>query len=559
MGHSLDTCFHTFEENFSDLDIPREFTFPFNYQVHPFAEKAALLLQEKIRKDLNPIYAFGHDEKSIGKMFGVLVVQKKTNMELGFLCAFSGKIKDKNHYEGFVPPIFDLLEKDSFFRKGEDQLNDINQRIVVLENDSKFVCLKSELESLKNHSAKEINDLKSKNKVSKALRKETRTAIYTKALDARSKEQILRLEKESQRDHFLLKDLKKHWKRRLDEKQMALAEYESKIHSLKKERKALSKAIQKDLFAKYSFLNYQGEKQNLLDIFKPTIYEIPPAGAGECAAPRLLQYAYENALKPLALAEFWWGKSPKKEVRRQGYFYPACKSRCKPILAHMLQGLDIAPDPTTINLGSQKEISIIYEDACLSVINKPEGLLSVPGKQIDDSVFLRMKQKYPTATGPIIVHRLDMSTSGIMLIAKDKHTHKMLQEQFIKKVIIKQYVAVLDGELITSKGIIDLPLRVDLDNRPMQLICYEHGKSARTKWSKIHVTTGKTRIAFIPVTGRTHQLRMHAAHPKGLNMPIVGDDLYGKKGERLHLHAEEITFMHPETSKKMHFKSDAPF
>ena len=285
----------------------------------------------------------------------------------------------------------------------------------------------------------------------------------------------------------------------------------------------------------------------------------PPAGSGECSAPKLLQYAFANDLKPITMAEFWWGKSPNSEIRKHKNFYPACQSRCKPILTHMLKGVDLEENKMLEGLSEEKELEIIFEDDVLIVINKPAEFLSVPGKEISDSVYTRMKKKFPDATGPLIVHRLDMSTSGILVLTKTKEANKILQSQFIKRTIKKRYVALLDGNLQENEGIIKLPLRVDLDDRPRQLVCFKHGKPAETRWKVIQRENNKTRVHFYPITGRTHQLRVHASYFNGLNAPIIGDDLYGKKANRLHLHAEFIEFFHPKTKEKISFSIPPEF
>ncbi|MBP9794309.1 MAG: RluA family pseudouridine synthase, partial [Flavobacterium sp.] len=332
--------------------------------------------------------------------------------------------------------------------------------------------------------------------------------------------------------------------------------FEEKLNELKELRKQKSNTLQQRLFAEYAFLNGLGESKSLGKIFDNN----PPAGAGECAAPKLLHYAFQHHLKPICMAEFWWGQSPKSEVRKHQQFYPSCKSKCEPILlGHMLKGLTMDDNPFQLNPAEGKEIEIVYEDESIAVINKPAEFLSVPGKQISDSVYERMKIRYPEATGPIIVHRLDMSTSGIMLIAKTEAAYLNLQRQFIKRTIKKCYEALLDGEIATKSGFIDLPLRVDLDDRPRQLVCYEYGKPAQTNWEIISIENGKTRVHFYPITGRTHQLRVHASHPLGLNTPIVGDDLYGTKANRLHLHAKSITFIHPINNQEMKIEVAAEF
>ncbi|MGL4448060.1 MAG: RluA family pseudouridine synthase, partial [Shewanella sp.] len=297
-----------------------------------------------------------------------------------------------------------------------------------------------------------------------------------------------------------------------------------------------------------------------------TVDLTPPAGAGECAAPKLLQYAFKHRLKPLAMAEFWWGAPPKSAIRQHKQFYPACLRKCQPILKHMLEGLAVDDNPLRINPAAEKPLEIVYQDDALAIVNKPAELLSVPGKEITDSVYLRMQQTFPEATGPLIVHRLDMSTSGIMVIALTKASHKQLQKQFIQRRITKRYVALLEGSpkaLLQGQreGNISLPLRGDLDDRPRQLVCPQWGKAAHTHWElkEIDAHTGNTRVYLYPHTGRTHQLRVHCAHHEGLDAPIVGDDLYGKRAERLHLHADLLAFTHPLTGLPMQFQVDPAF
>ncbi|MDB4297800.1 RluA family pseudouridine synthase, partial [Flavobacteriaceae bacterium] len=367
------------------------------------------------------------------------------------------------------------------------------------------------------------------------------------------------LAKQSVLNKFLLRELTEKWQQKVTALQTEIDLTKIQIKSLKQQRKKRSNQLQKFLFEQYQFLNKGQETKNLLDIFKDTAFETPPAGAGECAAPKLLQYAFANNLTPVCMAEFWWGDAPKSQIRKHGNYYPACQGKCKPILGHMLNQTEVDDNPLLTNPGEGKEVATVYEDECLVVVNKPAEFLSVPGKTIQDSVYLRMKLKYPNATGPLIVHRLDMSTSGLMLIAKSKEVHDNLQRQFIKRFVKKRYVALLDKELKDNSGTIDLPLRLDIDDRPRQLVCYEHGKSARTFWEKIEVVNGKTKVYFYPITGRTHQLRVHASHTTGLSAPIVGDDLYGTKSNRLHLHAESITFTHPNTKEELTITAEAPF
>ena len=323
-------------------------------------------------------------------------------------------------------------------------------------------------------------------------------------------------------------------------------------------RKKTSAILQNTLFEKYRFLNQQKETKGLLAIFNNPSSR-PPAGAGDCSAPKLLQYAFKHHLTPIALAEFWWGISPNSEIRKHKNFYPSCQSRCKPILNHMLEGIDMDENLLLKNLTKKEELSVIFEDDDLIVVNKPPEFLSVPGKEIKDSVYTRIKQKYPEATGPLIVHRLDMSTSGIIVLTKTKEANKILQGQFIKRTVKKRYVALLSGKLSKKQGVIKLPLRLDLDDRPRQLVDFTNGKKAETNWVFINQNNNQTRVHFYPITGRTHQLRVHAAHKEGLNTPIKGDDLYGNKQDRLYLHAEFIEFTHPTSRNKISFTVPADF
>jgi tRNA pseudouridine32 synthase/23S rRNA pseudouridine746 synthase len=301
------------------------------------------------------------------------------------------------------------------------------------------------------------------------------------------------------------------------------------------------------------------EKRSVGDIFKHTAEGRPTAGAGECAAPKLFQYAFLHQLQPIALAEFWWGQSPKTEIRIHGHYYPACRGKCEPILGHMLQGMDIEENPLLKNPAEGKDLSVVWEDEHIVIVNKPHEFLSVPGKQIEDSVLTRLQALFPEATELMVVHRLDMSTSGILIASKTMDIYKELQRQFAEREVKKRYVAWLEGTINENAGWIDLPLRVDLDDRPRQLVCYEHGKPAQTRWKVIERKDGRTKVYFFPVTGRTHQLRVHAAHPLGLNTPMVGDDLYGQRSTRLHLHAERIEFKHPVSGKTIAVEVPAEF
>jgi tRNA pseudouridine32 synthase/23S rRNA pseudouridine746 synthase len=552
------SIFQPFKTTISGISLPEKFTFPFYYEPHELSVIASTELQGYLETQSDFEHNFGLQENQeglvIGKMFGVLVCQNQVE-ELGYLWAFSGKLAGVNHHSYFVPTIFDMLQEDGFFRKEEEVLNAINRQIEILENSEELQSKKSQLENTKNEAVTDIQNQKDKIKKLKVERDEKRISFTNLSLS--EIEQLeLELSEESKKESILLKKMTKYWNFQIEKAQKEVNLLLDEINQHKEERRQKSGALQQKLFAEYSFLNPFGERKSIGEIFNNN----PPAGAGECAAPKLLHYAFEHNLKPIAMAEFWWGQSPKSEIRKHKQFYPACKSKCEPILlSHMLKGLDMEANPFQENPAEGKDIEIVFEDEVLAVINKPAEFLSVPGKIISDSVYQRVKELYPNATGPLIVHRLDMSTSGLMLIAKDEETYVKLQSQFIKRTIKKRYVALLDGVLEENEGFIDLPLRVDLDDRPRQLVCYEHGKPAQTKWEKIEIRNNQTLVYFYPITGRTHQLRVHASHELGLNTPIVGDDLYGSKANRLHLHAESLTFEHPISKKQISLKAEIHF
>ena len=553
------TCFLRFQASIEAYTLPERFTFPFYYEPHPLSLLAAKELQNYIENQNEWEHNFGLDGTTgIGKMFGVLVVQN-AQKEIGYIAAFSGKMAGGNHHSRFVPPVFDVLKEDGFYRIGEEENNKINRKIEELESNPHFLALKARLKTEITQAEEELAQLKMEINTAKAVRdmrrkqgEETLSATDFEALQTA-------LNKESAHYFYQLKDLGRSWNRRHADIQAQLDVYLTDINALKEERKSRSVLLQREIFSNYTFLNQKKAKKSLSDIFPVSENIVPPSGAGECAAPKLLQYAFLHNLPPLSMAEFWWGQSPNSEIRKHGYFYPACKSKCEPILAHMLEGIEMDENTMLINPAQGKELAIVYEDAYLLVVNKPAEFFSVPGKQIEDSVFSRMKKKYPYATGPLVVHRLDSATSGLLVIAKTKEVHQNLQSQFINRKIKKRYTALLDGLVSEDEGFIDLPLRVDLDDRPRQLVCYVHGKPAQTAWKVVNRHNNQTEIHFFPITGRTHQLRVHASHPQGLNMPIVGDDLYGKRADRLYLHAEYLEFVHPVSQEVMKIEVPAGF
>ncbi|MEL7161306.1 MAG: pseudouridine synthase, partial [Bacteroidota bacterium] len=463
--------------------LPERFTFPFHYVPHPLALRAAAKLQEYLRTQTDWQYDFGVANAPAvgaqGKMFGVLVVEAPDG-RLGYLAAFSGKLADSNHLPGFVPPVYDVLDAAGFYKAGEKEVNAINARVEALENSPELAAARALLAEETARSVREIADEKAAGKTAKRSRDTRRTEQRTQLSEAAFAELEAELSRESVGRHFALKDLSKAWEQRLTRLRAEVAVFTDEIDRLKRARKEMSHGLQQRIFQQYRFLDAHGNERDLTDIFRDTIFQTPPAGAGECAAPKLLQYAFTRHLRPVALAEFWWGQSPRSEIRKHGRFYPSCRGKCEPILGHMLQGLDVDPNPLLTNPALGKKLETVYEDENLLVVHKPHEFLSVPGKHIQDSVWLRIKKRYPTATGPLIVHRLDMSTSGLLLLTKNKETHKLLQHQFFKRSVKKRYVALLDGAVSGAEGTIDLPLRGDLEDRPRQIVCHEHGKTART-------------------------------------------------------------------------------
>jgi len=556
------SCFNKFRNSIEDISLPDKFTFPFYYDAHPLSIIASQELQDYLLNQNDFEHNFGLDEtiqgQVIGKMFGVLVVQNKQN-ELGFLVAFSGKLAGSNTHKFFVPALFDMLQENGFYLKGEEINYSVNAKVDLLLANPNFKKSKIELDTDINYSKDFIAKEKIRLKENKRQRKMVRENEIAKLSNQAYDSLLEKLKNESLEDHFYLTNLIKYWKFRVFNSKLKHERFVDELSRLKKERKERSIELQNQLFDSYNFLNAEGEERSLRSIFFDTAQKFPPSGAGECAAPKLLQYAFANNLKPISLAEFWWGASPKSEIRKNGQFYPSCKAKCEPILGHMLKGLEMDENPLLKNPAEGKNLSIVFEDESIILVNKPPEFLSVPGKTISDSVLTRLIKLYPNATGPILVHRIDMSTSGILLATKTKEAHQFLQNQFIKRTIKKRYVALLDGNVLEDEGIIDLPVRLDIDNRPNQLICFEHGKPAQTKWQVIERSNGKTKVHFFPITGRTHQLRVHAAHHLGLNSPICGDDLYGSKSNRLYLHAEFISFVHPITRKNTEFTVKADF
>lgn len=558
----MQSYFQYFLSDINEIKLPKKFTFPFYYEPHPLCELAVKEVQNYLSAQTDFEHNFGLNPNKkgtiTGKMFGVLVVHNKEN-KIGYITAVSGKLGEKNTHKMFVPPVYDMLAKDSFFLQEKESLNTISVQLNNLESNSTYLNLVSENEFAIKKASIDIQEKKEALKIAKKDRKLQREKAKKEISDEAYIVFDEKLKKESLAAKHFFNNVTRYWQHTLKPLEDKLLVYINQIAQLKNKRKTKSLALQRYISEQYQFLNSKKEVKNLAELFNHISVQNIPAGTGECAAPKLLQYAFLHDLKPLAMAEFWWGKSPNKEVRKHKQFYPACQGKCKPILAHMLKGIEMDTNPLLKNPAVGKVLETIFEDDDLIVIYKPNDFLSVPGIQIQDSVYTRVKQQVKNISGPIIIHRLDMATSGLLVLAKNKEAHKIIQSQFINKTVQKRYTALLDGIIAEDKGMINLPLRVDLDDRPRQLVCYEHGKPAKTEWKLIERKDGKTKVHFYPISGRTHQLRVHASHSSGLNTPIIGDDLYGKKADRLYLHADTLEFTHPTTKKKMKFYKKADF
>lgn len=542
--HTLDT----------DISKPEKFTYPFCYEPHPLCRLAADEVQRHIRESgLLP------EDGGEGKMFGVLVVEYCEGTEsgkpprLGFLAAYSGLLAGRNDWPWFVPPVFDAQQPDGHFKRTEARISAINAEIEALRNSREYA---EALETMHRHDAEAAATIE-------FLR---RTAAEKKAQrDARraeprpiTPEEAAAMERESQHDKASLRRVRKRMEERHTADEAPVKAVEERINTLKHRRHDMSDALQQWLFSQYRMLNARGKERDLCDIFRDTVHHTPPAGAGDCCAPKLLQYAYSNNLHPVCMAEFWWGGTPRTEIRRHLHYYPACRGKCLPILTHMMQGLSVDDNPLAADNGKQMEI--IYEDEWLAVTVKPEGMLSVPGKEERSSVAELMRRHWGKEGEALVAHRLDMDTSGLLLVARDAGICTQLQGQFARREVQKEYTALLDGVPRRPRhGTISLPLCPDIMDRPRQTVSHEHGKEAVTDYDIIATDGRHTLIRLTPHTGRTHQLRVHCAHSEGLDCPIHGDALYGQRAERLCLHAARITFTHPVTGKRMTFEDKAPF
>ncbi len=551
----METWFTPFEPRPAPGDAAGSFPSPFD-ELGPqaLARQAAEVLQAEFRAGFVApgIPAAMLDGPEGGKMFGVLVVREPGG-RIGFLRSFSGMLAGRWEVPGFVPPLFDREARERVEPAGEAVVKALLARAEQLRTSPELTGLRAAHEAQQARHAAERAELRTRHEERKR-RRHTRRA----GLEA-SPEALHALDQESRGDKAEKRRMEAAHEAERRELEPRLARLERRLRALERLRWIVCRALMKRLHDTYAVPNARGERRPLRALYAPGE---PPSGAADCAAPKLLAHAFTHGLRPLALAEFWWGAPPSSGGRAAGAFYAACRDKCAPLLPFMLEGLRVSPPrlfapPAAVTEG----LSVVYEDAWIVVVEKPGGLLSVPAKDtaVTDSVLARLRARYPHATGPLLVHRLDLDTSGLLVAALDSRTHAALQRQFAQREIHKRYVAWVEGLVQGEEGTIDFPMRVDLDDRPRQIHDPVHGKSAVTRWRVLERRGRRTRVAFFPLTGRTHQLRVHAAHPLGLGAPIVGDRLYGHEDVRLHLHAESLSFQHPETGQRVSFERPAPF
>ena len=531
---------------------PSRMNNPLNYTPHPLCVMAA----EEVRRMVRENAVMSSETRKSGKMFGVLVVETPDG-NTGYLAAYSGQIAGRSNWDGFVPAVFDYLQDGGYFKTCEAEITAINKQVRLMEISEERRRLLTHLDETIAKAASEEQAYKTLMHESKARRDSERAAGGV------TPEREAEMTRESQ---FQKAELRRMRRRNADTIAMAREachRYDTSISLLKQKRRTMSDRLQEWLFHHFVMLNKDGDSRSLTDIFRTSLSASPPAGAGECCEPRLLQYAFSHAMTPKCMAMFWIGASPEGEIRHEQTYYPACRSKCKPILEWML-GKDIVKDDTFITQHNGDNLNIIYQDSDIIVVDKPAGMLSVPGKNDAPSVLSLLQRKMEDNIFP--VHRLDMDTSGLMVFVRNKKAQRNLQRQFETHSIVKRYIALLERKPDSEQGTISLPLSPDMADRPRQMVDYRHGKQALTHYRlctspstpmrRQFLTVGDNLVELSPLTGRTHQLRVHCAHPDGLASPIVGDRLYGTTNHpRLCLHAEYLEFRHPTTGEIVIFKN----
>ena len=547
---------HHFPEDYI-FEEPDKFTDPFRYTPHPAVRYAADQIMQHIR-----ISGLSSDFAE-GKMLGVLVCRSGVSRPC-YIAAFSGNAGGKSTIEGFVPPIYDLMNPDGEFKRREAEISELNHRIERLLDSDRQLCLERELADAERDCEMEINAMKEVMAVSKSKREQIRSGCTDPSV-------LEGLIKESQYEKAELKRLKKALDKVIAGIRDRISQFNNEVDFLKKRRAAMSESLQEWIFRQYTVHNSIGEEASIADIFASKGL-VPPGGTGECAAPKLLEYAFRNGLEPLAMGEFWYGKSPGTAVRTHGRFYPSCTSKCGPLLGFMMKGLYSTGHEDISSAVQSPEI--IFEDEDMIIVEKPSGMPSVPGLDGRKSLLEWLQEQtagvqesgaYTYAPAPRAahlpgtvqaVHRLDMDTSGVMIFAKNSEAAVNLRRQFEEHTVRKTYMARVSGKSAYS-GVINIPISADYDERPRQKVDFKQGKPAYTEYKIVGENPdGTADLLLYPHTGRTHQLRVHCAHSLGLGSPILGDLLYGgDEAERLHLHALSVTFLHPSSGKELTFTS----
>lgn len=527
--------------------LPAKLNNPFFYEPDPLALAASHELQAHLAQS-------EVSSMEEGKMFGVLVVVNDQS-SLGYLAAYSGQMEGLDE-AAFVPPVFSYLQPEGYFLSHEREIVGLSRRIAELESSAELRQARERLAEVETK-AKAI--LAEKIKIREEAKQRRDRLRATAHITAEEHEAMVA---ESQ---FLKAEVKRarlQYAQSISEAQSGIDRLTSRIEALRDERHERSEQLQRWLFSHFVMLNGRGERADLLKIFAdyyastslPANRLLPPSGSGECCEPKLLQYAFLHHLRPVSMAMFWWGASPTAEVRHHLHFYPACSSKCKPILSFMLQGVEV--EENRLESAVHVPLPVVAEGEGYVVVDKPEGMLSVPGKGKRESVLSILRRRYPEA---MVVHRLDMGTSGLLLVATNYRSYVALQRQFLEHRVKKKYVAVAEGVPDKKEGCIRLPLSPDLNDRPRQKVDFQNGKEAVTLYRVIKSEHGETLLELCPLTGRTHQLRVHCAHAKGLGCPIKGDTLYGSPASRLWLHAGELSFFSPVSGEAVSVKSVAPF
>lgn len=566
-NNTLAHKFIRLSDNIDGIDLPQHFTFPYYYTPHPLAK----LAMDDLQHYLDTQNEWQHGCSVNGKMFGVLVV-KNQHDEIGYLASFATQDADKRpeleHTPNFfVDAILDKTNHDSLCSQQRRELQHLKSHIHKLENDPEFIELKEKLSVNQQQAEHEITQFQQAMADAKKQRKRQRAEAESNTLSPLAPDDlrtlISELGNQSSQEKRAFKQLKQDWQNTLLTLSTQYNENEYRISQAKLAYDNLVQQLHIDALKATQFLNSSGVTKSLFDLFKHSdsdqLKQEPIANSSEQNCPKLLQAAFTLGYTPLALGEFWWGASPYDQIRQHKNLYPVCQSKCFEILEHMLEEISTDDSPLEQTPSYGKELEIVYEDDVLVVVNKPAEFLSVSGKYISDSVHARIQARYPNATGPLIVHRLDMSTSGLLVLTLTAESNKQVQKQFIERTVEKRYTALLEGNIDIENGTINLPLTGDIEDRPRQMVCHKSGRKAETHYQVIAQEGKRTKVHLYPHTGRTHQLRVHCAHQAGLNTPIVGDDLYGFKANRLHLHAGYLKFKHPITDETVEFSCPEDF